>query len=515
MKGYLALFVAFGLAGSVRPAGDDLSSRIASVIAAPEYRHARWGLLVVEPDTGRVVHERNADEFFLPASTTKLYSCSAALHALGADYRYETPVYTRGKIEGGRLHGDLILVAGGDLTLGGRTLPDGTLAFTNTDHTYADPTTTTDSLTPTDPLAGLAALAKQVKAAGIDSVDGDVLVDARLFDVAASSGSGPRAVMPIVVNDNVIDVIVTPAGAAGRPADVTLRPACQFVELDAQVETSQEGPVQIAVSSPGFGKLIVRGKIPVTAKPQLRTHAVEDPAAFARMLFVDVLRRHSVAVAASPLREPQADLPARDAYGALRKVGEFRSPPFSEVVKVTLKVSQNLYASTMPLLVAAKHGERSLAEGLRRQRDFLRGLGVDPDAVSFGGGAGGERSDATTPRATVALLTALRKRPDWPVIEKGLPVLGVDGTLATAAPADSPAAGRVRAKTGTLWYTDVMNGRGLLTSKALAGVMTTARGKTLIFAVFLNNVPLPVGVTPSREGRALGRICEIIYDSAD
>ncbi len=33
-------------------------------------------------------------------------------------------------------------------------------------------------------------------------------------------------------------------------------------------------------------------------------------------------------------------------------------------MKVTLKVSQNLYASTLPLLVAAKYGERTLADGL-------------------------------------------------------------------------------------------------------------------------------------------------------
>jgi D-alanyl-D-alanine carboxypeptidase/D-alanyl-D-alanine-endopeptidase (penicillin-binding protein 4) len=514
MRRWGALFFAVALVGGVYPdAGGDLAARIMTVTGVPEYRHARWGILVTEPATGRVLYERNADEFFVPASTTKLYSCSAALNALGADYRFETPVYARGKVEAKQLHGDLILVANGDLTFGGRTLPDGTLAFTNTDHTYADSTSTTESLTPTDPLTGLRSLARRVKDAGVTAVEGDVLVDSRLFEVAASSGSGPRVVTPIVVNDNVIDVVVSPAAAAGQPAGVSLRPACSFIDLDAQVNTCADGLAEITVSGVGFQKVIVRGRVPVGAKPQLRTLAVDDPAAFARMLFIDLLRHEGVTVRASALREPQADLPARDAYGSLTKVAEFRSAPFSEVVKVTLKVSQNLYASTMPLLVAAKHGERTLTAGLGRQRDFLRGLGVDSDAVSFGGGAGGERSDATTPRATVTLLTALTKRPDWTVFEKGLPVLGVDGTLATAAPADSPAAGHVRAKTGTLWYSDVMNGRGLLTSKALAGLMTTARGKTLVFAAFVNNVPLPIGVTPSREGRTLGRLCEVLYES--
>lgn len=215
---------------------------------------------------------------------------------------------------------------------------------------------------------------------------------------------------------------------------------------------------------------------------------------------------------ASPLRAAHGQLPDRGGYAKLARVGAFRSPPFSEVVRVTLKVSHNLYASTMPLLVAAKHGERTLAAGLRRQRTFLRDLGVDTDSASFAGGAGGDRADATAPRATVALLRAVAKRPIWPSIEAGLPILGVDGTLATAVAKDSPARGHVRAKTGTLWYEDVMNGRPLLRSKALAGMMTTAAGKKLVFAMFINDVPLPIGGTPSREGLALGRLCEILYD---
>src|SRR5262249_30457083 len=155
---------------------------------------------------------------------TKLYSCAAALGAFGADHRFETPVYRRGSVEDGRLRGDLILVAKGDLTLGGRTSADGKMAFKDHDHIYANfPSGSESEVTDTDPLAGLAALAKQVKEAGITRIDGDVLIDDHLFARARGSGSGPDLLTPIVVNDNVIDALITPAEKDGEPAIVKMR----------------------------------------------------------------------------------------------------------------------------------------------------------------------------------------------------------------------------------------------------------------------------------------------------
>jgi D-alanyl-D-alanine carboxypeptidase/D-alanyl-D-alanine-endopeptidase (penicillin-binding protein 4) len=512
---------------SLAPAEDvvatgELASRIQAVTNAPEYKHGRWGILVVEAESGRVVYEKNPDMMCIPASTTKLYSCSSALHHLGPDYKFETPVYRRGSVKDKTLTGDLILVAKGDLTFGGRTLPDGTMAFADSDHTYADPVSTTAAVTPTEPLAGLIDLAKQVNEAGIERVTGDVLVDDRLFDRDRSSGSGPTMVTPILVNDNVIDVLIAPADAAGKPALVATRPESAFVQMDAQVQTVASGGVFVDVSPanpalPGAAgaKIAVRGRIPVKSKPVVRVHPVADPAAFSRALFIETLRREGVAVEVSPLGEVRSNLPDRDGYDRLERVAVFTSPPLSEAIKVTLKVSHNLYASTLPLLVAAKYGERRLADGLRREGNFLKEIGVDTGAVSFAGGAGGAQADSTTPRATVQLLQALAKLPEYRAVDAGLPILGVDGTLATSVGADSPARGKIRAKTGTLSYGDAVNGRSILRSKALAGTMVTAKGKPLVFAMFVNDVPLPRGVQTTREGRALGKLCEIIYEHAD
>ncbi|MBX6314745.1 MAG: D-alanyl-D-alanine carboxypeptidase/D-alanyl-D-alanine-endopeptidase, partial [Isosphaeraceae bacterium] len=504
------------------PRAEGLEARVEEVLRAPGYQMAHWGLLVVDGRTGQTVYQKNADQMFSPASVTKLFSTAAALIDLGPDFRFRTPVVRRGEIDKeGILHGDLILIASGDLSLGGRTGPDGSLLFKDNDHSYAGGNLKS-TLVPTDPLAGLDDLARQVGEAGIKAVTGDVLIDDRLFEPATSTGSGPSRVTPIVVNDNLVDVEATPAETAGEPASVRMIPATSFVTMDAQVETIPEGERPwVSVRRVGPRRFQVRGRLPVGHRAVVKVYEVEEPAAFARALFIERLRRRGVRVAASPLGANAIEsLPAHEEVAKLPRVAEYTSPKFSEFIRVILKVSQNLHASTLPLLIAAHHGERTLTEGLQREGIILKQLGVDIGTISFGGGAGGSRVDLVTPRATVALLRAMAQRPEFSAFEAALPVLGRDGTLAQAVAPDSPARGHARAKTGTYWVEDGLTGKGILTSKALAGYLETASGRPLVFAFFLNGVPLDapsddISEATTAAGRLLGKLCEVFYDDAD
>ena len=67
----------------VVPRADELAKQIEAIIDAPEFKHAHWGLLVVDRDSGDTLYERSADKLFAPASTTKLFSVAAALDELG------------------------------------------------------------------------------------------------------------------------------------------------------------------------------------------------------------------------------------------------------------------------------------------------------------------------------------------------------------------------------------------------------------------------------------------------
>lgn len=508
----LAVCVSLPAVAQEVPASKALETALQEVTGQGQYKHAHWGLLIVDEQSGDVAFEQNADKLFAPASTTKLYSVACALDAFGADHRFQTPLVRRGEISDGELQGDLILVASGDLSFGGRTNAKGEIEFTSGDHTYAEGGSDTE-LTAADPLEGLNDLARQVVEAGIKRVRGDVLIDDRLFDKAEGSGSGPGRLTPIMINDNLIDLTIEPT-QAGQPAKITWRPQTAAIQVECKVETvAKDAKLETSYVDLGHGRLCAQGKIPEGHKRVVRIYEVPDAAAFARTLLIEALGRVGVAVDKPTLATPSSDgLPSRDEVQKLPRIALHTSPPLSESARLILKVSHNLHASTLPLLVAAKHGDRTLAAGLKRQHDFLGRIGVDVDTISFGGGAGGSRADYVTPRATVQLLRYMTTRPEFTLYHDALPSLGVDGTLAKAVGENSPARGKAFAKTGTLYWYNTMNSRMLLTSKALAGYITTSHDRQLAFAFFVNNVHLRDGVDAKSIGRDLGRICEIVYE---
>ena len=88
---------------------------------------------------------------------------------------------------------------------------------------------------------------------------GEVIIDDRLFDHTESTGSGPSRVSPIMINDNVVDVLVQPGKAAGEPAFVSFRPPTQFVTMDAEVKTvAEEQAAELKVGSIDSRRFTVR-----------------------------------------------------------------------------------------------------------------------------------------------------------------------------------------------------------------------------------------------------------------
>ena len=506
----LVLFIAAaGCSGTANPATTSPSGfeeDLAAITSAPQYTHASWGLIVVDPSTGQTLYAKNADRMFIPASTTKLFSSAAVLEALGPDYRIKTPVYAVGKADtNGNLDGNLVLVASGDPTMGGRTLPDGTIEFTDSDHSESRAL-----LTKTDPVSGLNDLARQVKAAGITKVS-DVVIDDRLF--ANYQGDVMALLSPIVINENIVDLSITP-GAPGTAPNVVMRPQTSLYTFDNQATTGPAGSTTLLdAGEVPAGTIVLVGTIPADAGTVNKSVSILNPAAFARTLFIEALQRQGVAVAAPVTGDnPATKLPAAGSYSSAKKVAELTSPPLSEDVKLTLKVSQNMHANYYVMLLALADNKTTYYDGMRKEGRVLRSLGLDTTALSLGDGAGGDRVDFVSPSAVAQLLTLMSKRPYADQYIRAQPILGVDGSTVHHCAPGNPACGRVYAKTGTYSYPDPLNeGRNILISKGLAGYVDTKSGKRLVFAEYVNNVPISDTVNGTSVGIDLGSIAGLIY----
>lgn len=453
------------------------------VMNQPQFANGRWLISVEDLDTGETLIDLDGDKFAEPGSFVKTYSAGAAWVKWGPDHTITTPVKQSGTVAAGTLTGDLILVGQGDLTMGGRTKADGTVDFTNLDHNDANPLPGA-TLTPEDPLTGLNDLAEQVKASGITTVTGDVIVDDRLFVGTLSD----KPVTPIIINQNLLDILITP-GVEGEPATTALTPAVAPWKLVSEVQTVAAGEdaklKDPTVSPDDPNTIVISGTITAGSDPALKVYELEDPATFARTAFIEALQRAGVSVSANPTAaNPEQSLPDQAAVTALPSAAELVSLPLGEEVKYVMKISYNRGAQTLLCRLAADAGKTKCKDGMAVMQSIWADAGLDTVGASLVDGSGLD-GNFITPQNAVDIQAIMAKRPDAERWQDTLPILGVDGSLADVQ-ADSEAAGKVFAKTGTLLGEDALNGRFRLVTKTLGGVMLTEGGRHLAFTIMVN-----------------------------
>ncbi|MGY6207333.1 D-alanyl-D-alanine carboxypeptidase/D-alanyl-D-alanine-endopeptidase [Paraburkholderia strydomiana] len=483
---------------------------IMQVMQKPAYKSANWSMLVVDLESGQVIYDLDSNSQMFIASVRKVFSTGNALNALGAQHKFVTPVYRQGSVaSNGTLNGNLILVASGDLTMGGRANPDGTIALTDFDHNEAN-SLGNAVLSAPDPLAGYNALAAQVAAAGITTINGNVVIDDRLFELF--NFRGEFDVRPIFVNDDLVDVTLSQS-AEGAAVPFDWRPKSAAFSVQSTLKTGSatstlaigldpEPPQCIGAPNcvATVSGTVPAGYVPIltNAYPLIRTFRVSEPSNYARTIFIEALARSGVTVTAAPVAaNPVQLLPAKGSYSSAQQVAQLTSATYAQHVRYVNKISYNIGADvTLMQFGLAHNGSTTMAGSLAAEQSELSTVfNISPAQYRFIDGSGGGETTANG-KAVIAMLRGMSAKPAFTPYFNSMPVLGVDGSLATVTnfEADSTLAGargQVHAKTGTyVAENPAAPGMPLLKGQALAGYIDAKSGRRIVFFLTVNNVPI-------------------------
>lgn len=443
----LLLSIALAGAASAQPPSERLDEALSAALSAGALRRANASVLVERLEDGKVLFAHNPDALLNPASNVKLFTSAAALARLGAHFRFETEFFTATRP--GPNPSKALIVRG-----------------------KGDPTLTTERLY---------TIAGALLQRGVRSIEDGIVIDDSYFDGErrgpGNDEEGDRAYLApagaVSLNFNTVAVHLASGDSPGAPAVVSVDPESDFVRVRNQLVTAPGRAGRWSVRSAPAGaqqELVASGLLPRGVRDWVVHRKIDDPALYFGETLKRVLAQRGVSVRGAVRRgtvPPDAEL-----------VWVNASPPLAEVVRTLNKTSNNFIAEQVLKTLGAEVGgvPGSWPKGVAAVEAFLAELGIPRGSYTLRNGSGLNHVNQFTARQTVAVLRAAWAR--FPLMGDflaSLPVAGRDGTIRTRMEG-SEAAGRVRAKTGTL--ENVIS---------LSGYVETRGGERLAFAILVND----------------------------
>lgn len=349
-------------------------------------------------------------------------------------------------------------------------------------------------------------LASQLSQRGVREIKGDLIADDSYF-TGPTFGSGWEAgdlqswfAVPssaLSVDENIVDITVTPASASGLPASLDMDPVDAQMPIQGQVTTTLARAASDInlYRSPGDSVLYAFGTVAARTPPQHFKMAMPDPALVAATQLHKALADKGIKLTGHVrvLHWPQDDASLLAGTGPL---AEIQSPALMDILQRGLKRSQNLYLQNLFLSVGAQQQRIEASAGpapfasteqwsVKGLHQLMAQIGIAPSAALIDEGTGLSRRDLVTPAAMARLLTYLAAQPYASALHDALPIAGVDGTL-TGQLRHTAAENNLHAKTGSMTYVH-----------CLVGYVTSAAGERLAFAIMLNNYEPPPGAPSS------------------
>lgn len=469
----LALGLASPAAAQQAVAEPTLQQRVESTLAQVG-PGTHFGLVVATLN-GEELVAISPDARFIPASNTKIFTTAAAFETLAGLTAPDVAGGARVRLERkGRRALDVILEGRGDARLS--SAPD---CIANCLSALAD---------------AVAAKTRRVR----NVVGDDTLFPDERWSPGMSWNNIPSsygtAISALTLDDNELPLRVTP-GAIGEAPTVELIP---YYSVDNRAVTVAAGDTELTFDRlPGSKAGRLTGTIAVGAEPEILRLGIDDPAHYAAWRFKSLLQARGVRVSGEVAAAHRPLMPADDPDmrdGALppraapvEGLARVTPPPLLEDLRRINKASQNVHAELLLRRVGHQRGSGSIADGIAEVGAMLERAGVPRWAYDLSDGSGMSTYNRVAPRGMVTLLRWIAARPWGASWRATLPVAGIDGTLRKRFRGTS-LQGRLFAKTGSLNATN-----------ALAGYIIARSGRTLVFAVYANDVPENAGAAKAMD----------------
>lgn len=405
---------------------------------------------VVQPvGSAKPLVAHRAHQAMNPASVMKLLTSLVALEKLGPAYTWQTRVWAVGEITQRTLKGDLVIQGEGDPTL---------------------------------TLERLWLLQREIKARGIDTILGNLILDTRHFelpqlDPGALDGEPLAAynALPgaLLANYNATTLRLEPSeNSVVITPDLDLPGltlTSQLVVDDMPCDEWKDRLKPITYDAVG-SELRFEGRYARDCGEKQLNLNVFEPA------------HHFDATFRALWKQSGGELSGHTVLGSApgdrAALLSFSSLPLAEALRSLNKYSNNVMTRNLYLTLGAAHaGAPATLEKSRRAIDaWLMEKKINAPELVLENGAGLSRIERISARSLVRILQAAYASPYFSEFESALPIVAIDGTLKRRF-ADTPVAGRAHLKSGTLQ--DV---------RALAGYVSNRSGQRMIFVMMVNHV---------------------------
>ncbi len=417
-------------------------------------QNANISISVRDLDSGKTLHQFRPNNTAVPASVMKLITTATMLEKYGPDFRFETGLEYDGTLSAdGVLRGNIIIRGGGDPTLGSDKMGD---------------------------KAFLDKWVNAIQAAGIKSVQGAVVADARIFDREVQN---PKWIWEDIGNyyspgvhgisylDNTLRVFFRSGRIGTTPEIVRYTPEVEGMQFDVQLKSTSIGYDSAYFYGPAFVNYrSVHGAIPANRNEFLVRADLPNPSLILAQHLRARLLSRGIGVS-----DVATDNVAR--IGAQsRTILKHLSVPLIEMINETNVKSNNHYAEYLFRYLGASNGaEATTARSIRAINAFWRLRGLPVEQIFVSDGSGLSPTNGVSANFFVELLVYMNKRSKHSAAYRNsLAVAGKTGTL-SAFLKNSALDSKVYAKSGTLSRV-----------KSYAGYIEN-NGKRYAFAVIVNN----------------------------